>query len=506
MKNKKNIAMAMAAVSTLGAVAPVFANEIQGRAVIEGDGAEIDARLASGYKAVEDGGNVKVFTRAEIFNYNGDETDRDKHTLKNAYKDMVILAEQLAENPADDLFVLGEKAAEADVKLEKARIELLKEEVDALVKDGYKVTETTKEEYKAKIEGTTYTSGKREFTLSKEGQTNIVITVNKVDGIEVTDPTEEEKEAKKTEALRKSVFGENATVETSFNFENMNDETYYNLNLLKYQIESNIDKFDIVKDEDETHTGLVVTLYRKGAQNKDNAIVKTINFKNIEKIEDKKIVTIPQTNDFNTNWAKEEIVKAMLKGQVDLAENFRPQDGITRAEFAKVVCTMFNIEPKDTDSEPFHDVSKADGWKYDYIAALYTQGAGGKIKVIQGSEDKFRPDDKISRQEVAVILAKMISEEDKDAPVADVNGNLVHEIVETNFDDTKDIREWADNSVEFLSEHAAYEGTVGADDAKYVVQGNENKFNPTQEITRAEALVMIERAAISKDTNNYDKN
>ena len=492
MKNKKSIAMAMAAVSTLGAVAPAFANEIQGRAVIESNAAEIDARLASGYKSVE---NDNVFTRAEIFNYNGDETDRDKHTLKNAYKDMVILAEQLAENPAEDLFVLGEKALETDVKLEKARIEVLKEEVDALVKNGYKVTETTEEADKAKIEGTdtkTYTPGTREFTLSKEGETNIVITVNNVDGIEVTDQTEEEKEAKKTEALRKSVFGEDATDVTNVEFNESTD--YSEVNLLKYQIESNIDKFDIVTDEDDDHTGLVVTLYRKGvAQNKSYAKVMTINFKNIEDIEDKNIVTIPQTNDFNTNWAKEEIVKAMIAGKVDVAENFRPQDGITRAEFAKVVCTMFDIEPNDTDSEPFHDVSKADGWKYDYIAALYTQGADGNIKVIQGSDDKFRPDDKISREEVAVILSKMVSQEDKEK-ITEVNGEKIHNIIETRFEDTKDIAPWADHSVNYLSSdnEAKYDGT------NYIVKGDQNKFNPKQEITRAEALVMIERASIAE--------
>ena len=53
MKNKKSIAMAMAAVSTLGAVAPAFADNVESRILVGNE--SVDVRLASGYtlKTVE---------------------------------------------------------------------------------------------------------------------------------------------------------------------------------------------------------------------------------------------------------------------------------------------------------------------------------------------------------------------------------------------------------------------------------------------------------------------
>ena len=87
----------------------------------------------------------------------------------------------------------------------------------------------------------------------------------------------------------------------------------------------------------------------------------------------------------------------------------------------------------------------------------------------------------------------MVSQEDKEK-ITEVNGEKIHNIIETRFEDTKDIAPWADHSVNYLSSdnEAKYDGT------NYIVKGDQNKFNPKQEITRAEALVMIERASIAE--------
>ena len=90
MKNKKSIAMAMAAVSTLGAVAPAFADNVESRILVGNE--SVDVRLASGYtlKTVE---GKTVVAREKIYNYNGAPNDRSKHTLKNEFKDCKILIE-----------------------------------------------------------------------------------------------------------------------------------------------------------------------------------------------------------------------------------------------------------------------------------------------------------------------------------------------------------------------------------------------------------------------------
>lgn len=485
MKNKKNIAMAMAAVSTLGAVAPAFADGVQGRAVIDETTkkAEIDARLASGYKVVEEtAGTAKVFTRAEIFNYNGAEKDRDKHTLKSNYANHEILAQKLDDqDPAKDVFVLGEKISGSKVEEEKSKIEVLKLEIAEHFEKGYNVAEaTTSAKLEENAGSNVYTAGTKTFTLTnKEDNTDVItIKVNNVDKIEVADKTEEDK----TKELRKSVFGDATLDLKDVDFADAAID-YAEVNLLKYQIESNIDKFDIVKDEDETHTGLVVTLNRKGATDPKYAKVMTINFKNTKKVDDKKIVSIPQTNDFAGHWAQKEIVEAMLAGQVDASENFRPQDGIKRGEFAKIVCTVFGLKVDDTATEPFHDVNNGD-WYQKYVATLYNTKTKDGASVVQGDGENFRPEDTITREEVAVILSKMVSKLDKEE-TSTVNGEKIHHIVDTGFEDTKDIAAWADHSVKYLK-------------YKNVVQGNENKFNPKQNITRAESIVMVQRAKAAK--------
>lgn len=491
MKNKKSIAMAMAAVSTFGAVAPAFANEVQTLALQNNE--SVDVRLASGYKLFEEG---RVFTRAEIFNYNGNATDRDKHTLKSIYADKTILVEKLAEKPENDLFVLGIKNTNtAEVKAAAAKLEALKEEIKEYVAKGY---ELTKKETKATIENNNvYTTGNTVVTLTK-GTDVKNVTFDKVDEISTT--TEEKTDAEKTNALRKEVFGEGVATEQSFELnvvaEDAKDATelekaeYNKVNRLKYTIESNITKFDIVKDEDgNKNQDLKVTLYRKGSAKKDANKVMTITFKNVKDVEKDLIVTIPQTNDFTGHWAQNQIADAMLAGHVDASANYRPQDSITRAEFAKIACTVFGIEYNKGDIEPFNDVNKNE-WYYEYVTALYNKQVDG-VSVVQGDGENFRPNDKITRQEVAVIVSKLVSGEAKETKI-DVNGTKVDKVVKTNFKDDEAIAAWADQSVKYLNETAKYTNAKG--EQKAIVEGNNGLFNPTQAITRAEALVMVQRA------------
>lgn len=494
MKNKKNVAIAMTAVSVLGAVAPTFADTVENRALVGNE--SVDVRLAGGYtlKTVE---GKTVVSREKIYNYNGAPNDRSKHTLKNEFKNCKILIEKLGTTPAKDVFVLGEKVTDTvAVSQATAKLNALNSEIATYVANGYTKSEV---ETKGSITGDTYVPGNKVVTLKKGNDTKTVTFTN----IDVLKDDASLTEVEQANALRKEVFGEDQlTAETNVNLEG---KDYSRINVLKYTIESNIAKFDIVKDETGVENkDLKVTLYKKGAKKVAANIVKEIVFENVAKVDNKLLVNIPQSNDFNNHWAKTQIVDAMLNGQVDASGSFRPQDGITRAEFAKVACTVFGIATNDTNTEPFNDVSKAD-WFYKYVAALYQEQAtatnadGTKTtqSVIQGDGENFRPNDKITRQEVAVIVAKLQSKEIKDTMVqvgTDSKNNPImgHVDVATKFKDDASIATWADESVSYLNT-VKYATVEGKD--KFVVEGDNGYFNPTQSITRAEALVMVQRAA-----------
>ena len=495
MKNKKNVAIAMTAVSVLGAIAPAFADTVENYALVGNE--SVDVRLASGYtlKAVE---GKTVVAREKIYNYNGAPNDRSKHTLKNEFKDCKILIEKLGATPDKDVFVLGEKVTDTvAVSQATAKLNALNSEIATYVANGYTKSEV---ETKGSITGETYVPGKKVVTLKKDKDTKIVTFTN----IDVLKDDASLTEVEQAKALRKEVFGEDQlTAETNVNLEG---KDYSRINVLKYTIESNIAKFDIVKDETgAANKDLKVTLYKKGAKKVPENIVKEIVFENVAKVNNKLLVNIPQSNDFNNHWAKTQITNAMLAGQVDASGSFRPQDGITRAEFAKVACTVFGIATNDTNTEPFNDVSKAD-WFYKYVAALYQKQAttaDGKEKqsVIQGDGENFRPNDKITRQEVAVIVAKLQSGQIKDTMIKvgiDSKGNPImgHLDVATKFKDDASIATWADESVSYLNT-VKYATVEGKD--KFVVEGDNGYFNPTQSITRAEALVMVQRAASVKN-------
>ena len=193
-----------------------------------------------------------------------------------------------------------------------------------------------------------------------------------------------------------------------------------------------------------------------------------------------KYYIIPQTTDFSGHWAEFNIIDAMQDRYVNLTSNFRPKDSITRGEFAKIACTALkkNLDEIKTENEfEFSDVQKED-WYYDYIETLAKKG------IIKGYGDgTFRPNDTITRQEAAVILASIKGI--KEDTYTDINGKEIHKDTLTKFDDDKLIPTWADKSVDELSKLGVIKGYK---------EGDKVYFNPANQIQRAEALVMIQRS------------
>jgi len=99
----------------------------------------------------------------------------------------------------------------------------------------------------------------------------------------------------------------------------------------------------------------------------------------------------------------EAVEKLVLSGIINgYADNtFRPENGITRAEMCKMINLTFNYIDYDK-AEGFPDVSPED-WFSPYVLAAQQAG------YIEGYEDgSFRPNNNITRQEVCVIINRIL--------------------------------------------------------------------------------------------------
>lgn len=171
-------------------------------------------------------------------------------------------------------------------------------------------------------------------------------------------------------------------------------------------------------------------------------------------------VTVQQT-DWSSHWGKDNVRKAMELGWVNESTVFRPNDSINRAEFIKIVNRAFGYT--EIGEESFSDVYKG-LWYYDDVRIAVKAG------YITTANTTFRPNDQISREEVAVIITNILN--NKDAELDKIN----------QFEDYKLISPWAQTSVE----GAVEAGYMGVD---------VDMFYPISNITRAEAVTTLIRVA-----------
>ncbi|WP_181155322.1 MULTISPECIES: YDG domain-containing protein [unclassified Paenibacillus] len=174
-------------------------------------------------------------------------------------------------------------------------------------------------------------------------------------------------------------------------------------------------------------------------------------------------------SDIEGNWAESQITKWIDKGFIHGYEDgsFKPNNTITRAEFFSLVNRSYGFT--DTSSVSFKDVTSSN-WAYAEVSKAVKAG------YIKGYRDGTIGANKpISRQEVAVII--------------DVLLDLSNETSTGNhFTDSNMIALWAKNSVDAIV-------------AKGILQGYDNNFNPNKPITRAEAVVALDRSVNARATD-----
>ncbi|SFH82676.1 Prenyltransferase and squalene oxidase repeat-containing protein [Tindallia magadiensis] len=158
-----------------------------------------------------------------------------------------------------------------------------------------------------------------------------------------------------------------------------------------------------------------------------------------------------------SDWAREAMAKAVDAGVMrGYSQQLRPQDAVTRAEFVTLLTTV--VETADQQrSLHFHDVAP-DHWYYQPV--MKAAGSGW----VSGYGDSFNPQAPISREEMAVMLAKAIELE------------YWNSIVDTS--DAELVSPWAAESVSAVMAH------------RYI-NGNGNQFMPKEITTREMAAVVV---------------
>ncbi|MDP5275296.1 S-layer homology domain-containing protein [Chengkuizengella sp. 2205SS18-9] len=176
--------------------------------------------------------------------------------------------------------------------------------------------------------------------------------------------------------------------------------------------------------------------------------------------------------DVQSHWAKEAVndmgSRMIINGVGD--DLFKPNKEITRAEFAAIIVRGLGLK-LEIGGTPFTDV-KATAWYNDVIQTAYS------YQLIKGYEDgTFRPNEKITREQAMVIIAKAME-------ITDLKEKLPSKAIEEqlgSYEDANQASEWAKKSLADVLQ------------AGIITGKNELELAPKVNITRAEVAIMIQR-------------
>jgi hypothetical protein len=182
------------------------------------------------------------------------------------------------------------------------------------------------------------------------------------------------------------------------------------------------------------------------------------------------LVEKPKTYlDTKGHWAEQVITsmsnKKVIGGLPD--GTFRPNKTITRAEFASMLVRSLKLVDEPEDAAVFRDIPKG-SWYQGAVGAAVKAGL-----VVGYTEHTFGPNDPITREQMTVMIARLVS--GGIIPYSPEYDNL------SIYKDLDKINLWAQPSIAFMVD----KGVVGG--------RAKNLFEPQGTATRAEAVVVIQR-------------
>lgn len=154
--------------------------------------------------------------------------------------------------------------------------------------------------------------------------------------------------------------------------------------------------------------------------------------------------------------------KSIVSGKT--ANTFAPNDFVTRAEFVKIIAGVAGADVASAAGSSFSDVD-AGAWYAPYVAWAAENG------IVTGSGDKFNPNSRITRQDMAVIIDR-----------------YVEKLAPKKLENVNDKVDFADNSS--ISSYAA-DAVASMQQAGIISGKGANNFAPKDNATRAEACKML---------------
>ncbi len=164
-------------------------------------------------------------------------------------------------------------------------------------------------------------------------------------------------------------------------------------------------------------------------------------------------------SDTANHWAESAIDKMVDLGVVSGYPDgsFSPDTAVTRAEFVKMLCELFDVTGAAGSS--FGDVAP-DAWYAPYVEAV------ASMQVVNGDESgRFNPSASVTRQDAAVILGRFLK--------------LQELAMGNQFTDQAQIATYASGYVSAMA------------DIKLLNGMDDGSFSPLTETTRAQAVTML---------------
>ncbi|WP_050794307.1 alpha-amylase family glycosyl hydrolase [Paenibacillus curdlanolyticus] len=170
-------------------------------------------------------------------------------------------------------------------------------------------------------------------------------------------------------------------------------------------------------------------------------------------------------------WAANDI-KAMAAKHIvngNTATTFNPNGQVTRAEFAALLVRALGLEASAGAKAPFSDVL-AGAWYAPEVTAAYEAG------LVSGADaTHFRPNAQVTREEMAVMIARALDKLGK-LPAAPADAAIL-----AQYGDSASVSAWAK------------EGMLYSLQAKILRGDAASKLQPSSYTTRAEAAVVLSR-------------
>ncbi len=169
-------------------------------------------------------------------------------------------------------------------------------------------------------------------------------------------------------------------------------------------------------------------------------------------------------DDVKTHWAKAFVMKMYSAGIVSgvTEKLFEPDRAVTRAEFAALIARTLKLSENSGDK--FSDVESG-SWYESSVNACADAG------IISGFDGKFRPDDTITRFEMAVVISNAYTYLEK----AEKSGGI------EKFADKEEMPEWAKSAVDLCVSAGIVSGMT------------DDTFDGESTATRAQAAVVLSK-------------